>query len=776
MHDDGGWYVYHDDGIPAGAFGDWRTGEQHTWRADIGRTLSPAEEAVHRQRLTAMKDARDAAMRDKRAEAADKAARLWTPSRLPGAHAYLARKGIETRPENLRALSIGEVSAILGYHPQSKGEWLEGEILLAPITLHGEIASCELIDEQGRKSAIAGGQKSGGCWEACHIPDEAAIIAIGEGIATVLSVRLATGWPVVAALSAGNLLAIAEQFHASHPAAELIILADLVKTTGEPDPHASKAAQTVGGRLAAPDFGSGRPAGATDFNDLHQLLGLAAVRAQVTKPGGGSQTQDEALPDLLIPAGMAVPAIAANCLPGWLGEMAAAVAAFTQTPEAASVMVILAVLATAMQRRYEVSPFAGYREILALWTMTVLPTGNRKSALMDPLTAPLTLWERRARERIQSDQARAEAERVVCEKRLESLKKRAANAEEMDARKAVVAEIEAELRRMPEPVNAPRLFSSDVTVERLQQLLTEHNERFAILTDEGGVFAIMAGAYSGGHASIDAFLQGHSGSPLRVDRGGRTAQVDRPALSFGLMLQPGVLGDTGKNKRFRDSGLMARFLFAVPPSNVGERDIRRRMAIPDRVRTAYQENLLKLLDDRLSNQQPEILTFAPEAEEVWTVFAETIERRHGAGRELEHLTEWTAKLSGAVARIAGLLHLAMHGGANTIIARAEVAMAVQLGELLIAHAVAAFALMGVSKAEEDAEALIRWLKAERRDGFLLRDVQRSLRARFPRKDKIEEAIRLLEDWGVIIGRREQRAGPKGGRPTVAYLVHPHLHR
>jgi len=64
------------------------------------------------------------------------------------------------------------------------------------------------------------------------------------------------------------------------------------------------------------------------------LLGLASVRAQVTAPEGASQTPEEALPDLLIPAGMAVPPIAAHCLPGWPGEMAAAVAAFTQTLEA----------------------------------------------------------------------------------------------------------------------------------------------------------------------------------------------------------------------------------------------------------------------------------------------------------------------------------------------------------------------------------------------------------------------------------------------------------
>jgi len=45
--DDAGWYVLHGDGIPAGSFGDWRTGISQSWRADIGRTLSPAEESAH---------------------------------------------------------------------------------------------------------------------------------------------------------------------------------------------------------------------------------------------------------------------------------------------------------------------------------------------------------------------------------------------------------------------------------------------------------------------------------------------------------------------------------------------------------------------------------------------------------------------------------------------------------------------------------------------------------------------------------------------------------
>ena len=35
--DDSGFYVLHDDKVPAGHFGDWRTGISTNWTADIGQ-------------------------------------------------------------------------------------------------------------------------------------------------------------------------------------------------------------------------------------------------------------------------------------------------------------------------------------------------------------------------------------------------------------------------------------------------------------------------------------------------------------------------------------------------------------------------------------------------------------------------------------------------------------------------------------------------------------------------------------------------------------------
>ena len=58
--DDAGWYVLHDDGIPAGAYGNWRTGENLTWQADIGRKLTRAEAAAHRAKVEAMRREREA--------------------------------------------------------------------------------------------------------------------------------------------------------------------------------------------------------------------------------------------------------------------------------------------------------------------------------------------------------------------------------------------------------------------------------------------------------------------------------------------------------------------------------------------------------------------------------------------------------------------------------------------------------------------------------------------------------------------------------------------
>jgi len=282
----------------------------------------------------------------------------------------------------------------------------------------------------------------------------------------------------------------------------------------------------------------------TDFNDLHVVQGKEAVRSTVLAAKPVGVPNDGEWPDPMIPGATPLPEIPASLLPCWVGDMALAVADSTQTPPAMAVMLALSVLATVVQRRWEVVPFGGedeYTEPLSLWTLTAMPSGARKTAVINALTDPLMHWEKLERDRLRREIVAINAARAVAKKRIEKLIRDASNADNDDARVRIRQEIEREEEGMPAEIYAPKLFTGDVTSERLQSLLVMQGERMAVLTDEAGIFLIMSGIYSGGSASIDVFLQAHAGSPGRpseydteacinwlIEREVRKVQTERP--------------------------------------------------------------------------------------------------------------------------------------------------------------------------------------------------------------------------------------------------------
>ena len=111
--------------------------------------------------------------------------------------------------DELRELDVRTVKTILGYPPKQGDIALTGRLLIVPVKIDDNFSTLELIDEAGNKSALAGGAKRGGYWASQPLPDggdgEGLTLAIGEGVATVLSACLASEHPGVATLSAGNL-------------------------------------------------------------------------------------------------------------------------------------------------------------------------------------------------------------------------------------------------------------------------------------------------------------------------------------------------------------------------------------------------------------------------------------------------------------------------------------------------------------------------------------------------------------------------------------------
>ncbi|MCC6195164.1 MAG: DUF927 domain-containing protein [Burkholderiales bacterium] len=259
--DDSGWYTLHADGIPAGAFGCWRSGLSQTWQMDIGRQLSAIEGIANAERMVAMRKQRDDDSKARRAGARTRAVELWKAATPAGAdHPYLARKGI-----------------------MAYGIRVHGGTLVVPMRdADGKLHSLQFIDAKGDKLFLAGG-KVAGCYYAIGTP--AATVCIAEGFATAASIHEATGYAVAAAFNAGNLEAVARAVRRKLPGASIILCADDdYRTEGNPGiTKATAAARAVGGLLAVPDFGADRPEGATDFNDLHQHAGAEAVKAAVER-------------------------------------------------------------------------------------------------------------------------------------------------------------------------------------------------------------------------------------------------------------------------------------------------------------------------------------------------------------------------------------------------------------------------------------------------------------------------------------------------------------
>lgn len=517
----------------------------------------------------------------------------------------------------------------------------------------------------------------------------------------------------------------------------------------------------------------------TDFNDMAVLAGDDAVKEAIAKAMAGANGDEPATPtwsnppDPVLPGKIQTPDIPADILPGFLGAMADAVAKSTQTPPAMSVMVALGVLATVLQRRFEVAPFGDdYTEPLALWTLTGMPSGARKTAVFSALTAPLIEWEKIQFTEGKAERGRRASARKVAEKRIERLLNDAGKADNDAAREEIRKAIQHERDTMPAELLAPRLFCEDITTERLQALLAEHGERMAVLSDEAGIFAIMAGLYSGGNANIDALLKGHAGSALRVDRAGREAHVDKPALSFALAIQPGVFDEVAMTRRNRDSGLLARFLYAMPVSTVGKRNVRERLAVPKAVSLDYQAELFRLLENRpVIPDDPRVLPMTEQALELWCDFAQSIEDNQGDGGKYESISDWTSKLPGAVARIAALLELAVSGLKVEKVSLEATRKAVLLGSLLIPHAQAAFGALGSDKTEVDANAIIKWIRSTGAKTFSRRECQKAMEGRFRTLEPLQKALQRLQQHEVV---RHYTHRPKGKPASEMYLVNPKL--
>ncbi|MFH9739172.1 YfjI family protein [Streptomyces roseolus] len=484
---------------------------------------------------------------------------------------------------------------------------------------------------------------------------------------------------------------------------------------------------------------------------------------------------DEPVP--LNPRGK-LPAFPVDALPDWLAAMTAGVAEETQTPVDLAGCLALAVVGTAAGGRLTVSVRGQWSEPVNLYTAVALPPGNRKSAVFGLMTKPLLAAEKALIELTATQRAEAAAAARISKAAAERAEKLAANAEpeklaELTAQAVALSEA-AERAVVPAE---PQLVADDVTAESLTTLLAQQDGRISILSPEGEIFEIIAGRYSGA-PNMGIFLKGHAGDMARVNRQVREAQyIETPAITMGLAVQPDVLDAIGQIKGADGRGLLARFLYSKPESLVGYRNLTPDLLSPETADT-YAQKLGHLALTLAAWTEPVALTLTPEADAVLLAYQRVTESRLRKDGPLAPIINWASKRDGAVARIAGLLHLATHpeDAWHRPIAAQTMAAASRLGDYFTAHALDVFNAMKADPAQEAAHTVLTHLSEARTATFTKRDLFRAMpRGEFPAMGDLDPALELLEEHGWLRQQPPPPRSTRGGRPpSPRYETHPRV--
>lgn len=777
--DDSGWYVLHPDGIPAGAFGCWRQGVSHKWSAQTDSAMTEGERNAHRQRLQSLQLKSEADKLQRQQEARTVALARWRAAQPLQDHPYLQRKGI-----------------------QAHGTRVEGDKLLVPMRDGaGLLHSLQLIDAHGDKKYLRWGRVNGCHFLLGRLPAPHVIVC--EGFATGATLHEATGWPVLVAFSAGNLLAVAQQVRQQYPESQLVLAGDDDWQSPGNIGHAKalEAAQTVHGALALPVFPEPRGAKDTDFNDLHRKLGLAAVKACLmavvqaadtvarpakTLPGqDGQDASEEEWPEPTpLPAALPpVAPFAPQLLPEALREWVADGAERMQCPQDFGAVGMMVALSSLIGARAVVAPKAhdDWRVVPNLWGLVVGRPGVKKTPALAEVLKPLHRLEAQERELWQIAHNAWALECKVAEMATKQNEKQA-------EREAVKNPDKA--RALLQPVDTPaeplarRYMVNDATVEKLGELLAVNPWGLLVYRDE--IHGLLSQMDRQGQEGSRAFyLAGYDGNQGHaVDRIGR-GEIHIPRVCMAMLggIQPGKLESYVREAvvgGHKDDGLLQRFGLTVWP------DIRPEFLYIDRQpddaakQRAWEvfERLNALLPQ--SDTEPQVWRFSAPAQalfEEWLVPFETELRSqelHPAF--ISHLSKFR-KLVPALALIFALVDTPDSGA---VIHERELMRALAWADYLRTHAERVYSA-AVMPETSGAQTLLRKLQAHKLhdangapcEWFKPRQLALKHWAGLVTPEAVRQAADLLADYGWL-QRHTVPTGFQGGRPHERYLLHPRL--
>ena len=755
-----GWYVF--DGL-AGAFGDWSQDIQGKWSAGQEHSSSyngAANKDTLQRQIVGTSRIAEQETHQKQDEASLTALEKWNSFSETGSSPYLVTKKVE-----------------------AFGVQFEGDVLVVPLRdIEGKLWSLQFIHASGTKRFLPGGRKKG-CFHLIGTIELGKPIYVTEGYATGASVHMAIQQSVVVAFDAGNLEPVIADLRHAYPKSQIIIAGDDDRwgNTNTGREKAGDVAQQYNCLLAHPCFQNtgSKP---TDFNDLHVLEGLEAVKAQIHQakfafvwgePKPLQEIREELLP---------VPALPPDLIPepyqDWLVDIAERMQCPLDYVAIGAMIMTAAVVGAGCGIRPKRQD--SWTVIPNLWGGIVGAPSTLKSPALKEILKPLEALEDEAWEAYERSTKHYDVELEGYKTLKEVIKKelfKAAQASDTFGQEAA----KDKLRNLKEPQepHCKRYITNDTTIEKMHELLSRNPRGLLLFRDE--LLGLLTSWDREGYESDRAFyLEAWNGYGSKTtDRIGRgTIRSKNVCISLLGSTQPSkLLAYFQKALNGTDNdGLLQRFQLLVYPDDI------KKWKLVDRTTNMQAQRQATQIISRLATMDfthhgaivdsPEGIPyfhFSSEAQELFYEWLNDLEnklRTHtGESIVIEHLAKYR-KLLPALALLFHLIHIAS-GEASGPVTLLSMERAAGWCDYLEAHARRIYA-MKTSPAYQAARTLARKIQEGALSSkFDAREIYRKEWAGLGKREEVERACDILRANGWL----QETAGRYNAHH---YLINPKL--
>jgi hypothetical protein len=429
---------------------------------------------------------------------------------------------------------------------------------------------------------------------------------------------------------------------------------------------------------------------------------------------------------------------------------------------------LLGIASSLIGRTRRVRASSSWSQPMTCWTAVVAFSGQGKTPGIDATRKPLAQLEFDRREEIAKLKREHERRAELAKANKAKWKK---DLDEAIKRKEPTPELTAESDE-PGRFIEPKLYVSDVTIEKMAELLQARPQGMLVLIDElAGWFGSM-NRYSGVAGQDNQFwLMCWDGLPYSMERKTQPSiNIDHLLVGIVGGLQPDKLNDVFKGAA---DGMYARFLFAWP-DKPPYRPLSDDIAEIDPKIMALLDRLARLSDHPVSYPLSHIRLLG-RAKHIFERFRREVHVGEAIldGRE----REWWAKAPAHVLRLAGTLSMmrwAMVGTSPpTEIMWWYIKAAVRLvRDYFWPHARACLRQIGLSQRHADARRVLHWIMATGKQRVRREEIRRDALARQLNADETEKLLNHLERAGWLRKVLPRRRGR--GRPKAEWQVNPRL--